>query len=312
MIRNNEQIRRVRHTADVIAMVEILSVLINYLIFPILDHIPVFEAGSFGAELTDMLLYLAVFAVPIVIASRWTGISFAEMAGKGKPDRTVYLMAIGLTAGWSYAAGYLGVIVSDGMAWFGVAESAQEYILPTSVWALVVQVIAVALVPPLVEELCYRGLYLTASVRTMGTWGAIVFTSIAFWLAHQSIEILPLAVGFGIIGGYMRRRYQSVLPSMCAHITVNSIYLIANIAEQAGGAQVGAAVSVAISLIELLLGAVGITLFLREGGLKTLRTFGYRSSLTAGQMIYAVLTSLPMLTALGITIYFTMGNLEVL
>ena len=238
MIRNNEQIRRVRHTADVIAMVEILSVLINYLLFPLLDHVPAWEAGSFGAELTDMLLYLLVFAVPIVLASRWTGISLTEMAGRGKPNGTVYLMAIGLTAGWSYAAGYLSVLVSDGMAWFGIAETAQEYVLPSGVWAMVIQVLAVALVPPLVEELCYRGLYLNLSVRTMGTWGAIVLTSIAFWLAHQSIEILPLAVGFGIIGGYMRRRYQSILPSMCAHMTVNGVYLIANISEQTCSFQV--------------------------------------------------------------------------
>ena len=313
-IGQKEEIRRIRYTANVIAMVELGGLLLNFLLYPVMDRMPHYPEGSFGAQLTDLILYLIVFAIPVCVASKWSGMSAKELIGRGKPTKTIYIMTIGLTMGWSYIAGYFSIGIDGILQQFGLCEVADPYILPTSGGAMFLQFLAVAIVPPIVEELCYRGFFLNAAVRTMGTWSAIVLTSLAFWLAHYSIEILPLAFGFGMIGGYIRRRYGSLLPSMCAHFVVNSIYLITNIAWSIGGDFAGMMLSAGISLLEILLGAIGVTLFIQEGCLKQIReqSFGWRVSLTPAQITYAVLTSIPMLFTLGTIIYFTATNLEVL
>ena len=306
--------RLVRRSADIIALVELSSIGLNYLLYPLLRRLPAFAAGSFGAELRELLLYVVVFAVPVAVAAKLCGMTAGELIGPEDPPASVYLMTIGLTMGWSFAANFLGVGIEGILNGFGLTEAADAYVLPSSGAAVAVQILSVAIVPPIVEELCYRGLFLRTAARSMGTWSAIVLTSLAFWLAHYSIEILPLAFGFGVIGGYIRERYGSLLPSMCGHLVVNGTYLIVNICWETCGDRIGATVSAAVSLLEILMGAIGLALFVRSGCLKELAdgTFGHRSLLTPKQIVTSVLSSVPVWVILLFAIYITAGGLEVL
>lgn len=308
-----EEIRQVRRSADLIGIVEIASILINLLLYPIVRLLPVLEEGSLGAEVYDLLLYLIVFAIPVTVAARWTGMDVDDLMGRGRPSPTVYLMTIGLTLGWSYTASWLAGGMEVLMNGFGLTEAQDVFVMPAGGAAMAVRFLSVAIIPPIVEELCYRGFYLSTAVRSMGTWGAIVLTSFAFWLAHYSVEILPLAFGFGLIGGYIRRRYGSLLPSMCGHFAVNSIYLLVNAGWEIG-TRAGTGISLVVSLAEILFGAIGVTLFVREGCLKEIwdGTFGHRSALTPREQARAVLTSLPALLVLLTAVYFMAKNLEAL
>ncbi len=307
-----DQIRQVRRSANIIGGVELACIALNFLLYPIMWLMPVFPAGSLAAELSDLILYVIVFALPFSAAARLSDLSAADLVGKGKPSASVYVMTIGLTLGWSFVAGWMGTGLGGIMGRFGVAEISDAYVLPESTAALVVQFISVAVVPPIVEEMCYRGFFLHTAVRSMGTWGAIVVTALTFWMAHYSIEILPLAFGFGVLGGYIRRRYGSLLPSMCGHFAVNGVYMLINVSWEIGGLYTGTAVAIAVDLAEILLGAVGVALFVRKGCLREILdgSFGYRTGVTPGQIARGVLTSIPALLLLLITIYFTAGNLE--
>lgn len=312
-ITNKQEMRQVCRSADFIGIVEISSFAVNLLLYPFMRLLPAFEQGSLGAELSDLLIYLIVFALPIAAAAKVAHMGIDDLMGRGHPSATVYWMTIGLTLGWSYAAGWMAGSIEGMLNTFGLTETQDIFIQPVGGAALLVRFLAVAIVPPIVEELCYRGLYLSKSVRSMGTWGAIVLTSLTFWLAHYSIEILPLAFGFGVIGGYIRRRYGSLLPSMCGHFAVNGIYLLVNIGWELG-TQIGAVISVCVTLIEILFGAAGVTLFLREGCLKEIcdGSFGHQAALTPRQMLRAVLTSLPAWIVLLTAVYFMAKNLEAL
>ena len=100
---------------------------------------------------------------------------------------------------------------------------------------------------------------------------------------------------------------------MVAHFAVNTVYIVIN-ASYAYNHTVGAVVSMPVSLLELLIGAAGVMLFLRRKEWKPIwdGTFGIRSSLTPQRMTMAALTSVPALVVLVLTIYFISGNLEVL
>ncbi len=304
---------RVRRSADIIALTTLAEMAINCLLYPIMPLFPQAAEGSFLYEMEDMLTYLLIFAIPFAVGARLSGMSFRDLMGRGKPSAEVYLMTLGLTLGWSIVAGWLGVGIESVLNQYGLTEPSSAYVLPDSGEALLIQFLATAIVPPIVEELCYRGFFLNTAVRSMGTWGAIAFTAVCFWLAHDSLEIFPLACGFGVIGGYIRRRYGSLLPSMVAHFAVNSVYILIN-ASYAYNHTIGAIVAVPVNLLELFLGAAGVILFVRRREWKPIwdGTFGIRSVLTPGRMTLTILTSVPVWIVLALTIYFISGNLEVL
>ena len=306
--------RQVRRSTDIIGVTILASLAINYLLYPLMWLLPDFAEGTVGRELTDAVLYVIVFAIPFAVGTRLSGMTMQELVGEKRPAPEIYLMTIGLVLGWSVLAGSMGVGIEEILNQFGLTEITEEYQLPSGPAALAVQFVATAVIPPIVEELCYRGFYLRTAERSMGSWAAIALTSVAFWLAHYSIEIMPLAVGFGVIGGYIRERYGSLLPSMCAHFAVNTVYLLVNISFAAGGDTIGTVLSAGIYLLEMLLGAIGVVLFVRRGCLKEIwhGIFGNPADVPVRQMVFAVLTSVPALLVLLLSVYFTAGNLEVL
>lgn len=306
--------RQVRRSTDIIGVTILASLAINYLLYPLMWLLPDFAEGTVGRELTDAALYVIVFAIPFAVGTRLSGMTVQELVGDKRPAPEIYLMTIGLVLGWSVLAGSMGVGIEGILNQFGLTEITEEYQLPSGPAALAVQFVATAVIPPIVEELCYRGFYLRTAERSMGSWAAIALTSVAFWLAHYSIEIMPLAVGFGVIGGYIRERYGSLLPSMCAHFAVNTVYLLVNISFAAGGDTIGTVLSAGIYLLEVLLGAIGVVLFVRRGCLKEIwhGIFGNPADVPARQLAFAMLTSVPALLVLLLSVYFTAGNLEVL
>ncbi|MDD6610769.1 MAG: CPBP family intramembrane metalloprotease [Clostridiales bacterium] len=306
--------RQVRRSTDIIGVTILASLAINYLLYPLMWLLPDFAEGTVGRELTDAVLYVIVFAIPFAVGTRLSGMTMQELVGEKRPAPEIYLMTIGLVLGWSVLAGSMGAGIEEILNQFGLTEITEEYQLPSGPAALAVQFVATAVIPPIVEELCYRGFYLRTAERSMGSWAAIALTSVAFWLAHYSIEIMPLAVGFGVIGGYIRERYGSLLPSMCAHFAVNTVYLLVNISFAAGGDTIGTVLSTGIYLLEMLLGAIGVVLFVRRGCLKEIwhGIFGNPADVPVRQMVFAVLTSVPALLVLLLSVYFTAGNLEVL
>jgi len=80
---------------------------------------------------------------------------------------------------------------------------------------------------PLVEELVFRGLLYGWVAGRWGTVAAWIVSSLAFAAAHVEpahiILVLPLALWFG----WLRRRTDSLLPSLVAHMVNNGFAIAA-------------------------------------------------------------------------------------
>ena len=80
---------------------------------------------------------------------------------------------------------------------------------------------------PLVEELVFRGLLYGWVAGRWGTAAAWIVSSLAFAAAHVEpahiILVLPLALWFG----WLRRRTDSLLPSLVAHMVNNGFAIAA-------------------------------------------------------------------------------------
>lgn len=80
----------------------------------------------------------------------------------------------------------------------------------------------VAVLPPLVEELAFRGVIFTGLRTSFGLWESLVISSLAFALLHFSLPALITHLPLGLYLGYLRYRADSLWPAMLAHALHNA------------------------------------------------------------------------------------------
>ena len=73
----------------------------------------------------------------------------------------------------------------------------------------------------LVEELCYRGLWMRSAIRRLGVVGGVVLSAVVFGLVHFELYALPLLTLFGLVLGVLAARTGRLGPGIWAHVAFN-------------------------------------------------------------------------------------------
>jgi uncharacterized protein len=79
----------------------------------------------------------------------------------------------------------------------------------------------IAFLPPIMEELAFRGVIYTGLRKTLGVAESFIISSFAFALLHLSIPALITHLPLGLYFCFLRYRSQSLWPSMFAHCLHN-------------------------------------------------------------------------------------------
>ena len=85
----------------------------------------------------------------------------------------------------------------------------------------------IVLVAPVIEELTYRGLGVSAVRDAFGPVAAVAVTGLAFGLAHGLVIALPVLTLFGAILAWLRLSTDSLYPPIALHAIFNGAALIA-------------------------------------------------------------------------------------
>ena len=140
--------------------------------------------------------------------------------------------ALGLRpANWKYPVfGALATLaLSVGVSQFGIEPQGVKQVIEVvrEPHELALSLILLAVLAPTVEELVFRGLlYGWVAGRWGGTAGWVV-SSLAFALAHWEPAHVILVLPLGFLFGWLRRRTDSLLPSLFSHIMNNGFALLA-------------------------------------------------------------------------------------
>jgi membrane protease YdiL (CAAX protease family) len=193
------------------------------------------------------LLWIAIRRLPLQATFRLYPI----------PARTVLWSILIGFACWPVVAG-MATLLEKPLLLFGPYPAPP---LPSHWVESVAYAITFIVLAPLTEEPIYRGFILQAWLRR-GMWVGIVLSGFLFGLLHSQIApLLPLTL-WGIVLGLLAYRSGSVLSSIIAHASYNTVATLFVIAPSLQGTQ--EVVFIVAGIIALPIAALLVWLFLRR------------------------------------------------
>jgi hypothetical protein len=142
------------------------------------------------------------------------------------------LPALGVRpANWKYPVfGALGTLfLSVAVSQIGIEPQGMKQVIEVvrEPHELVVSLLLLSVLAPVVEELVFRGLLYGWIAGRWGGTSALIVSSLAFAGAHWEPAHIILVLPLGFLFGWLRRRTDSLLPSLCSHIVNNGFALLA-------------------------------------------------------------------------------------
>lgn len=211
-----------------------------------------------GMALLNLALYLITLAPPVIVTAlicrqktrpfgqhrRVSPLSFACLVGMG--------MAVCIMA--NFVANYFVSFLSQfGIGWPDTTGNIQS--TPSS---LVINLVATALIPGLLEELVFRG-YILQALRPYGDGFAVVVSSLLFGLLHGNVLQIPFAFIVGLICGFVVVQTGNIWVSVVLHMLNNAMAVILT---YAGGFLTQEASSRLDTTVSLLVALIGAACFL--------------------------------------------------
>lgn len=197
-----------------------------------LSYVALTSAGARLARLGlggTVLGELVCVVVPALLFVRARRLPAAAL-GLGRPP------ALATVGGALFGAGAFYLVAVALHAWIehvwptppALREAMKRLVIPAEgARPLLVDLIALALVPAAAEELMFRGVLWGALRPRLGATGAILVTAIAFGLYHGSTyRFAPAALG-GLLLGVTRALSGSLWPALAFHAANNAGVIIA-------------------------------------------------------------------------------------
>jgi membrane protease YdiL (CAAX protease family) len=188
----------------------------------IVDHPPSADELSTAANaITQLGQELAFLLVPFGLAMMRGATSVGEAAGRlglrrFKPSALLWVLAAMFT--------YLALAVAY-VAIFG--EPKQEDIAE-KLGPVAVQVLLIAIVVPICEETCFRGMLFGGLRERMPRFAAALVSGLIFGALHATtgVTAVPPLMIFGVILALLYEKTGSIVPGIILHMLNNSIALL--------------------------------------------------------------------------------------
>jgi membrane protease YdiL (CAAX protease family) len=175
---------------------------------------------KYSTAVSELLLFAVILTLVLWIAR---GMSAREAFALRAPRS--WGLAVGL------GTAVLIAIVAANAATDPFLHPGREQGLTPSNWepahagAFALNMVALAVAGPIVEELTFRGLGFTL-FEQFGQTAVVLGIGVAFALWHGLVDALPVLFVFGAGLAYLRSRTESVYPGMILHASFNAVTLL--------------------------------------------------------------------------------------
>ncbi len=196
------------------------------LLLPVIIDLLFLGASENGGIYYEALEY-AVYSPVCILLSMWLGLkiakgSFSELVPFGKAKPFLWFACILFSFLFVFVGNVFGdiaAVLSPNTTENLTAAMGAE---PTTLIELMLNVLYVAAIPALVEELAFRGIAL-GLLRKYGDGFAILISSLLFGLLHGNLIQIPFAFCVGIALAYTVVRTGSIVPAILIHFINNAM-----------------------------------------------------------------------------------------
>jgi membrane protease YdiL (CAAX protease family) len=223
--------KRLRGTSVYVALILFVLLMMTFFSSLALSEI----SGLLTEDAYSILNYVFISAQYVILFP--PAIYIATLGRKNKvrtyfkkPEVSAFYIAR-----WSVialGAVYVSSLVSNVI--FSLIESAGVYVsdlsapLPSTPLELTLYFIGVVILAPLFEEILFRGVLLTSTMK-YGIWFSALCTGFLFGAYHQNHQQMLYAMIFGILLAFIDVKAGSIIPSIIAHIGVNLFAFISTL-----------------------------------------------------------------------------------
>ncbi|HSH31755.1 MAG TPA: type II CAAX endopeptidase family protein [Candidatus Saccharimonadales bacterium] len=195
---------------------------------PVAQLLRAFEAGSLQASFVLVIINaISAFGLVLYYLKRYrSGLSDLGLRRFSLTRAAAYIL--GTVAAFMVLVPLAFVIISQLFPNFNPDQAQMnEFTQATTPAARRLSFIALVLLPPLVEELVFRGFIFPAFATRWGTtWGAIS-SSLLFGLAHLQFNVSVYTVVLGLLLCFMYAKLGSIWPGVAFHMLNNYLAFVA-------------------------------------------------------------------------------------
>lgn len=193
--------------------------IVGYIALSILAGSVMAVLVNMGIPMPDWIQYVISEGIILVIAIIHMAVNRID------PMKDIPYKRIGFVDGiLSLAAGYCMipmVLFLNSITMLFSTNYLEEGTTTLLTYPFFMQVILLAVIPPLVEELVFRGIFF-GSYRKAGMSGAAIMSGLIFGCFHLNINQGLYAFAIGIVFAYMVEATGSLWSSVIAHFAINT------------------------------------------------------------------------------------------
>ncbi len=225
------------------------------------DLLSDYMMNSSTAIAINMIAYLIGNAGVALIGLRISKLSVASLFQTKHLTGSRILSYVLIAISLQMLCGLAATAITELMSGAGITAYEADFSTSKDIKSVILMVLYVCLVAPVTEELFYRGFLLKNLSRVSQRFG-IFASAFLFGLAHQNISQFVLAFVVGIFMGYLTVKHNSLVPSIIAHMAVNTtsqilslldLYFGETIVGLASIAYLGIVIAGAILLVRMLI-----------------------------------------------------------
>ncbi len=239
-------------------------------------------------QVFNAIFSVTMFTIPFVIVFKIRNIRISGLIKFKKPktcDIIPYgLLGVGLCSVANLTVSYMGSVFSN----FGIEYEVDYGAKPEGFFGFMLTTIAIAVVPPLVEEFACRGIIL-GSLRKYSDSFAVLTSAIVFGILHGNFQQMPFAFLVGLILGYATVKTKSIWTAVAIHAFNNAVSVFFDYAFMGQSIEIKNICFVIYLIISILVGFIGIYLLKDRKDAFTLKN--KKTSATKGQIYKWFFTS---------------------
>lgn len=232
-------------------------------------------SGSSSLNLSTVMLYVInaiaslvgeFIAAAIIMAMCKTNINKAvKIKSVSIGDTVKYTLA---AMGFAYVFNLLLSFMNINLSMFGFENKASDYGSTSGTVENIIYFIAIAVVPPIIEEFLFRGAIL-GSLRKHGDALAIVVSAVMFGFAHSNFIQTPVTFLTGLVLAYLTVKTNSLIPAIIIHFVNNSSSVAFSLLSQLKlDEMIYSVIDFSIALVFVLSGLICTAMLIKKFGNK--------------------------------------------